>query len=108
MATNPYRNKIELADGTVLMDLTSDTVTAGSLLSGVTAHDHTGAVITGTLFGVGSLWATTSSSENPATVLGFGTWTKISPGALTWLQLKDTTWNTTGTIAGIYVWQRTA
>ena len=49
MATNPYNNKVQLADGTVLIDLTSDTVTAADILSGVTAHDATGASITGSL-----------------------------------------------------------
>lgn len=43
-------NKVALANGTVLIDLTSDTVTAGSVLDGVTAHDKSGAKITGTLF----------------------------------------------------------
>ncbi len=42
-------NKVVLANGTTLIDLTSDTVAAGSLLSGVTAHDKSGAPITGTL-----------------------------------------------------------
>ena len=43
-------NKVALANGTVLIDLISDTVTAGSVLAGVTAHDKSGAKITGTLF----------------------------------------------------------
>lgn len=43
-------NKVALANGTVLIDLTSDTVTASSVLAGVTAHDKSGAKITGTLF----------------------------------------------------------
>ena len=43
-------NKVALANGTVLIDLTSDTVTAGSVMAGVTAHDKSGAKITGTLF----------------------------------------------------------
>ena len=60
------------------------------------------------IFPVGSYWATDDSTENPATALGIGTWTKISPGALTWGQLADATWNPTGTVAGIYVWERTA
>lgn len=42
-------SKIQLSDGTVLMDLTSDTVTADKLLSGITAHDKSGASIIGTL-----------------------------------------------------------
>lgn len=40
-------NKI-IYNGSVLIDLTSDTVTAADLASGVTAHDKSGAVITGT------------------------------------------------------------
>lgn len=60
------------------------------------------------LFPVNSLYATTDSTANPGTILGFGTWSKISPGAITWGQLEDSTWNLTGTVAGIYVWQRTA
>ena len=49
MATNPYVNKVELADGTVLMDSTGTTVTPDKLMNGTTALDKTGAVITGTL-----------------------------------------------------------
>ena len=46
---NQMNNKIQLADGTVLIDLTNDTITAGDLLSGVTAHDASGAAIIGSL-----------------------------------------------------------
>ena len=49
MANNPYKNKVQLADGTVLIDLTGDTITSGDLLIGVTAHNAAGAPITGTL-----------------------------------------------------------
>ena len=41
-------NKV-IANGEVLIDLTGDTVTAGSLKKGVTAHDKAGEIITGTL-----------------------------------------------------------
>lgn len=41
-------NKV-IANGKVLIDLTGDTVTAGLLKKGVTAHDKTGEIITGTL-----------------------------------------------------------
>lgn len=44
---NQYNSKIVLADGTVLLDLTADTVSAATLLSGATAHDKSGAAITG-------------------------------------------------------------
>ncbi len=40
-------NKVQLSDGTVLLDLTGDTVTPETLLSGVTAHDAAGDRITG-------------------------------------------------------------
>lgn len=44
-------NKV-VYDAKVLIDLTSDTVTPGTLASGVTAHDKSGAKITGTMQGV--------------------------------------------------------
>lgn len=44
---NTYNSKVVLADGTVLMDLTADTVDAAHLLSGYTAHGANGAPITG-------------------------------------------------------------
>ena len=40
-------NKVQLSDGTVLLDLTGDTVTPETLLSGVTAHDAAGEQISG-------------------------------------------------------------
>ena len=43
-----YNSKVVLSDGTVLMDLTGDTVTESDLTLGVTAHDKSGALITGT------------------------------------------------------------
>lgn len=45
---NQYKNKVIYGNQT-LIDLTSDTVTAASILSGVIAHDATGATITGTI-----------------------------------------------------------
>lgn len=47
---NPYVNKVELADGTPLIDLSSDTLSsADQLAQGIVAHDRTGATVTGTL-----------------------------------------------------------
>jgi len=48
MASNPYPNKIS-AFGVVKLDLSADTITANNLVSGITAHDASGAPITGTL-----------------------------------------------------------
>ncbi|MBQ3989530.1 MAG: hypothetical protein II630_01700 [Bacteroidales bacterium] len=45
---NTYNNKVVLSDGTVLIDLTADSVTADKLAKNVTAHDKSGALITGT------------------------------------------------------------
>ena len=47
MASNPYVNKVIFGND-VLIDLTSDTVTAADILTGKTAHDKSGAPITGT------------------------------------------------------------
>ena len=44
---NQYKNKI-IYNGTTLIDLTGDTITAADLASGKTAHDKSGAIITGT------------------------------------------------------------
>lgn len=44
---NQYKNKI-IYNGSTLIDLTSDTITAADLASGKTAHDKSGAPITGT------------------------------------------------------------
>lgn len=44
---NQYINKV-IYDGRTLIDLTADTVTPDKLLSGYTAHDKSGAPITGT------------------------------------------------------------
>ncbi len=41
-------SKVQLSDGTVLIDLTGDTVTASALASGYKAHNKAGAAITGT------------------------------------------------------------
>lgn len=47
MANNQYANKI-IYDGDTLIDLTGDTVAAAYLLKNYTAHDKSGATITGT------------------------------------------------------------
>ena len=44
---NQYNSKVVLSDGTVLMDLTSDTVDASHLLYNYTAHGRDGAPIVG-------------------------------------------------------------
>lgn len=44
---NQYVNKV-VYGGNTLIDLTADTITAADLASGVTAHDKSGAPITGT------------------------------------------------------------
>lgn len=45
---NSYNNKIVLASGEVLIDLTGDTVEAANVLDGFTFHDKSGAPVTGT------------------------------------------------------------
>ena len=48
MASNPYVNKVEFGNDT-LMDLTSDSVSPGDVLLGETFHDRSGAPQSGTL-----------------------------------------------------------
>lgn len=47
MANNQYYNKI-IINGETKIDLSSDTITAANLAEGITAHDKSGAPITGT------------------------------------------------------------
>ena len=63
MAENLYVNKLVVGNE-VKFDLTSDTVTAEKLLSGFTAHDQSGAPITGTCdYDVNSQDATAQVAE---------------------------------------------
>lgn len=50
---NTYKNKV-VYNGTTLIDLTADTVTPSTLMQGYTAHDKSGALITGTATGGGT------------------------------------------------------
>lgn len=59
-------------------------------------------------FPVGSLWATQDEDADPAVVLDFGTWEKVSPGRMTWRMLMQSRWNSEGTVLGYYIWHRTA
>lgn len=61
MANNPYINKVQMADGTVLMDLTEDTVTAEHMLAGTVAHSSSGATTFGTIQTYGGDFTVTST-----------------------------------------------
>lgn len=58
-------SKVQKSNGDVLIDLTSDTVTPSALMSGYTAHDKTGALITGTATGGSPTLQTKSVSYTP-------------------------------------------
>lgn len=78
-AVNQYNNKVVLADGTVLIDLTSDTVVANKLASGYTAHDKSGATITGTNdFDANTSDATATASEILATKTAYVNASKVT------------------------------
>ena len=61
-------NKV-IYDNTTLIDLTSDTVSTATLLNGITAHDKSGAIITGTIVDGNSLGYGTDRS---APIVGMG------------------------------------
>ena len=70
MANNPYANKLTYF-GTVKLDLSSDTVTPGTLLEGYTAHDASGAPITGTYIpSAGSAQKIFCGTATPSSSLG--------------------------------------
>ena len=53
MASNPYVNKVQLADGTSLIDISDTTATADKILQGYTAYGSDGQKLTGTATGGG-------------------------------------------------------
>ena len=81
---NEYINKVSLADGTTLIDLTSDTVMAADVRSGATFHLASGALATGTLstsgVGLGTGQVTTATIGDGAVTYDKLNYTaKISP-----------------------------
>lgn len=71
-------NKI-IYDGNVLIDLTSDTITTSDILTGKTAHDRTGAIITGTCdYDSDTTDATANQNEILATKTAYVNKTKIT------------------------------
>lgn len=69
--TNPKANKVIINNKTIL-DLTQDTVTPATLAKGVTAHDKSGAQITGTLRGYDTSDATVTASDLAKDVVAYG------------------------------------
>lgn len=65
-------NKVQLSDGTVLLDLTGDTVTPETLMAGVTAHNSAGEQIVGeaTSGGMKPATLTLTSSDFTGNVYG--------------------------------------
>lgn len=79
MANNANNNKVVLSDGTVLIDLTSDTVEAQYLMSGYTAHDRSGAAITGSCtYDADTSDATAVASEILATKTAYVNGTEVT------------------------------
>ena len=76
---NQYNSKVVLSDGTVLIDLTSDTVDAAHLLAPYTAHGRNGAPITGTCtFDADTSDATAAVAEILATKTAYVNGTKLT------------------------------
>ena len=80
---NEYVNKVVLANGETLIDISADTVDAAHLLYNKTAHDKSGAPITGSCtYDADTSDATASASEILATKTGYVNGVKIT-GSMT-------------------------
>lgn len=106
---NQYVNKVNLADGSVLIDITDTTATAADVISGKTFYLANGERAVGTLdvlntfFPVGSIY--TSTSASPPTF--GGVWQEVKIMA-TWDDLKNGNRSfQTGAGAGtLHYWKR--
>ena len=80
---NEYVNKVVLSSGETLIDISSDTITAADLLKNKTAHDKSGAAITGSCtYDSDTTDATASASEILATKTAYVNKAKIT-GSMT-------------------------
>ena len=76
---NQYVNKVVLSNGSTLIDISADTVTAADLLYNKTAHDKSGAPITGACtYDADTSDATASASEILATKTAYVNGVKVT------------------------------
>lgn len=103
MANNPYVNRVDYG-GNTLIDLTADTVAADKLLSGYTAHDRSGAAITGSIQSKAAQTYTpgTASQTVPGGVYLSGDQTVAGDANLVAGNIKSgvTIFGVTGTLSG--------
>jgi len=91
MANNQYVNKVEFGNQTI-MDISSDTVTSDVLVSGYTAHDRSGASITGSLSTFVPSGSTAAAGLVPAPSTTAGTTAFLCEDG-TWKVPVDTTYS---------------
>lgn len=68
MASNPYVNKVILANGTTVIDITDTTATASDVAQGKCFYDASGAKVTGTASGSGAVVIEDTTDSHGGTV----------------------------------------
>lgn len=95
-------------NGSTLMDVTGDTVTASTLISGNTAHDASGTQITGTASGGGGISGARGTLNVPSDITTTGTTTIANTTDIGFVPTKfifyRTTEATSSVVLGMYIY----
>lgn len=98
MANNPYVNKVEKADGTVIMDISDSTATENDVLPGKTFYKANGQRSTGSLTNATQSTDGLMSAEDKTKLDGIAAGATANVGTITGITMNGTSKGTSGVV----------